>query len=87
MCPGRAEGLPLSSGPVDDLGGACCLRTPGCLCPQEEIRIDATTVFVDPYEEADTQVRGAWLAGRKWLGASCPARGLQSSLCPLFSDC
>lgn len=26
-------------------------------CSQEEIRIQATTVFVDPYEEADAQVR------------------------------
>ncbi|KAK2501890.1 hypothetical protein MC885_000057 [Smutsia gigantea] len=24
--------------------------------PKEEIRIDATTVFVDPYEEADAQI-------------------------------
>lgn len=29
------------------------------MCHQEEIRIDATTVFVDPYEEADAQVRRA----------------------------
>lgn len=25
-------------------------------CFQEEIRIETTTVFVDPYEEADAQV-------------------------------
>lgn len=25
--------------------------------PQEEIKIKSTTVFVDPYEEADAQVR------------------------------
>uniref|UniRef100_A0A452T943 RING-type E3 ubiquitin-protein ligase PPIL2 n=1 Tax=Ursus maritimus TaxID=29073 RepID=A0A452T943_URSMA len=28
--------------------------------PKEEIRIDSTTVFVDPYEEADAQVRRPW---------------------------
>lgn len=33
-------------------------------CSQEEIRIQTTTVFVDPYEEADAQVRiVGWLVG------------------------
>lgn len=33
-------------------------------CSQEEIRIQTTTVFVDPYEEADAQVSiGGWLVG------------------------
>lgn len=31
-----------------------CSREP--LCHQEEVRICTTTVFVDPYEEADAQV-------------------------------
>lgn len=55
----------------------CLLTEP--LCHQEEVRICTTTVFVDPYEEADAQVRKgrvgpedgakqvtAWLC---WLGA------------------
>ena len=33
---------------------------------QEEIRIDSTVVFVDPYEEADARVR------RGWGGQLCP---------------
>lgn len=47
---------------------AHCLLTEPCY--QEEIRIDATTVFVDPYEEADAQVRQVQLAMGK-AAASC----------------
>lgn len=38
---------------------------------QEEIRIDSTVVFVDPYEEADAQVRRGWGDGcaRSWPGS------------------
>lgn len=50
-------------------GEVCCLLTEP-FCHQEEIRICATTVFVDPYEEADAQVRK--VPGKScccWLGA------------------
>lgn len=52
----------------------CSLASP---LLQEEIRIDSTTVFVDPYEEADVQVRRAQLPHREGLrgGLSSP-RGL-----------
>lgn len=48
-------------------------------CSQEEIRIQATTVFVDPYEEADAQVSMAFshLIGWRTLKLSdfsfCPS--------------
>ncbi|XP_030895298.1 RING-type E3 ubiquitin-protein ligase PPIL2 isoform X1 [Leptonychotes weddellii] len=38
--------------------------------PKEEIRIDSTTVFVDPYEEADAQETGS--RGRALHQHSCP---------------
>lgn len=39
----------------------CCWGASACLltepfCHQEEVRICTTTVFVDPYEEADAQI-------------------------------
>lgn len=51
--------------------------------PKEEVRICTTTVFVDPYEEADAQVRKvpskSWPC---WLGAGGHIRRLWISLCP-----
>lgn len=38
------------------LFGEVCSPAHGPFCHQEEVRICTTTVFVDPYEEADAQV-------------------------------
>lgn len=49
--------------------------------PKEEIRIDSTTVFVDPYEEADAQVRRVRLPPGKGLGGVPPSsRGCGTAL-------
>uniref|UniRef100_A0A452T9G1 Peptidylprolyl isomerase like 2 n=1 Tax=Ursus maritimus TaxID=29073 RepID=A0A452T9G1_URSMA len=49
--------------------------------PKEEIRIDSTTVFVDPYEEADAQVRRPW--GRQGLRGPALREGVGSHDSPL----
>lgn len=48
--------------------GVCCLLMES-FCHQEEVRICATTVFVDPYEEADAQVRKV----QDWPWGACQA--------------
>lgn len=66
-------------GPLPPAGPA----HPSCHC-QEEIRIDSTTVFVDPYEEADAQVRGPSGAAQSCprpRSSPHPVQGVQASHC------
>lgn len=59
------------SGSAGKARGPVASRQPGSPAPaplQEEIRIDSTTVFVDPFEEADAQVRRVQLPHGEGLG-------------------
>lgn len=64
------------------LAGGICYLFIEPFFHQEEVCICATTVFVDPYEEADAQVRKVPGKSCRWLGAGGHTLRLWVRHCP-----